>query len=305
MRAAPADRDARTPVGSSAATTRFAPYLDITQGKPTLAEVARTTGQRSFTLAFVIATGNRCTPSWGGVFPLNDQRILQEVRSLRALGGDVAVSSGGADGPYLERVCGSAGSLAAAYGKALDAVGSNQLDVDIESDVPVERLNRAVAGLQRDGGTAVRYTVRVTDSEAGIEPVAVEALRSAADHGVDVTVNPMVMNFPFTADWGEAMVGAARATHRQMKSVWPDRSDAELYRMLGVTAMIGRNDSGMTTTLRNARTLLRFVRSRHLGYVGFWSVGRDNGDCPRTRRATDGCSGIAQSRYEFTRLFRA
>ena len=299
---APSGADRAAAPGQS---TRFAPYVDVTLERPALAEVAEATGQRTFALGFALADGDRCTPTWGGLHSLTDKRILEGVSALRAAGGDVVVSSGGADGPYLEDVCPDAETLAAAYAKALDAVGSNALDIDIEGSVPVGTVARAAGALQRERGTAVTYTLRVLDSRRGLEPVALRALREAAARGVDVTVNPMVMNFPYTGDWGTAMVAALRTTHRQMQAIWPRRGDARLYRMLGATAMIGRNDSGMVTTEKDARTLLGFARSHGLGYVGFWSLARDNGGCPGAAKASNTCSGLAQSPYAFTKLFRS
>lgn len=270
-----------------------------------MTHVAEVTGLRNFTLAFALADGDRCAPTWGGLHPLDDARIRGEVAKLRAIGGEVTVSSGGAHGPYLEQACRSPEALAAAYGQVLDAAESNRLDIDIESTVPVDRVNRAVALLQRERGTAVSYTLRVLDAERGIEPVGMAALRGAARHGVEVTVNPMVMNFPYQGNWGRAMIGAVQATHRQLKRVWPDRSDARLYRMLGVTAMIGRNDTGAVTTPQDARTLLEFARSHAFASIAFWSIARDNGGCPEEATARDTCSGIAQARFAFTELFQA
>src|SRR5262249_46222313 len=91
------------------------PYIDITMTSPTLAQVAPATGQKFFTLAFVLGSSAGCVPSWGGTIPLNDSRISGEISALRALGGDVAVSFGGALGPYLSSVCGTVASQAAAY----------------------------------------------------------------------------------------------------------------------------------------------------------------------------------------------
>src|SRR5262245_51948228 len=79
-----------------------APYIDITMPSPSLVDVANATGQKVFTLAFVLADSTGCNPSWGGTIPLDDQRIIGDIRALEAMGGDVIVATGGAAGPYLE-----------------------------------------------------------------------------------------------------------------------------------------------------------------------------------------------------------
>ena len=220
------------------------------------------------------------------------------------MGGDVIIATGGALGPYLEHVCGSASALAGAYRKVLDATGSNHLDVDVEASIPADTVNQALATVQRERGTSVSYTLRVQGQDYGVDPFSVQILQSAARHGVNVVVNPMLMNFGYSGDWGDAMIAAANATLRQMKGVWPGKSDAELKAMLGVTPMIGRNDTGMVTTQAHARKLLSFAQSNRIGFIGFWSVGRDNGRCSGGG-VSPTCSGIGQSDYEFTNIFKS
>jgi hypothetical protein len=282
----------------------FSPYVDITMASPTLKDVANATGQKHFTLAFALADSTGCNPSWGGTIPLNDPRVIGEVNDLKSVGGDVTVATGGAMGPYLENTCGSSSALLAAYEKAHDAVGSNRIDVDVEASIPIAQVNTALEQLQRTRGTAVTYTLRVQGQDYGVDPFSVQILQDAASRGLNVTVNPMLMDFGYTGSWGDALVAAANATLGQMRQIWPGKSDADLKRMLGLTPMIGKNDTGPTTTQDVARQLLDYAQTNHVGYIGFWSVGRDNGGCPNGS-VSPTCSGIAQSTYEFTDIFTA
>jgi chitinase len=286
------------PVGA-----KFSPYIDITSATPTLADVARATGQKSFNLAFALADSTGCTVSWGGTIPLNDARIIGEVNDLKALGGSVTVSTGGAAGPYLENTCGSVAALTAAYEKALDAVGSNSLDVDIEASIPTAMVNQALLAVQQARGTTISYTLRVQAQDYGIDPFSVSILQDAASRGLHVLVNPMIMDFGYSGDWGQAMVSAANATLGQMKSIWPSTSDAQLRASLGLTPMIGVNDSGMVTTKAAAQAVLSFAQSNHIGRLAFWSVGRDNGNCP-SGGVSPSCSGISQGLYDFINLYK-
>jgi chitinase len=282
---------------------RFSPYFDITMASPALRDVANATGQKHFTLAFALADSTGCNPSWGGTIPLNDSRVIGEVGDLKSVGGDVTVATGGAAGPYLENTCGSTATLLAAYEKALDAVGSNRLDVDVEASIPVAQVNAALKQLQTDRGTAITYTLRVQGQDYGVDPFSVQILQDAASRGLNVTVNPMLMDFGYTGDWGSALISAANATLGQMRQIWPGKSDADLKRMLGLTPMIGKNDTGPTTTQTVAQQVLSYAQSNHVGYIGFWSVGRDNGGCPNGT-VSPTCSGISQSTYEFTNIFK-
>ena len=287
-----------------AATIRVAPYIDITMNTPTLTDVANATGQKYFTLAFVLGSSAGCDPQWGGTIPLNEPRIIDQIKQLRSAGGDVIIASGGAMSPYLENLCGSASDLAAAYGKVLDATGATHLDIDVEASIPHDMVNTALATLQHDRGTVISYTLRIQGQDYGLDPYSITVLKSAAAKGVNVIVNPMLMNFGYTGDWGDAMVSAANATLAQIKSeVWPDKTDAQLRATFGVTPMIGRNDSGMTTTQADAQKLLSWSRTNNIGFIGFWSAGRDNGGCP-SGGVSPTCSGISQSTYEFTNIFK-
>ncbi|GIM98193.1 hydrolase [Paractinoplanes toevensis] len=283
-----------------AATARpVAPYVDIVSGTADIAAIERATGQSDFAVAFVVADqAGTCTPTWDGTVAIGDSAVRAR---LGKIDGDVIVATGGATGTYLESVCSSA-ALATAYGKALDVAGSNHLDVDIERSVDAAVVSAALAKLQKSRHTAITLTLPVGDGTAGLTTAGVALLRSVADAGITVTVNAMTMNFDADGDWGTAMAAATEAVHDDLASVWTDRSDKQLYGMLGVTPMIGVNDTGPVTTLADARTLLGFASEKGLGFVRFWSVNRDNGDCDDgTLSAT--CSGVSQSDYAFTRLF--
>ncbi|MEV0648791.1 cellulose binding domain-containing protein [Phytomonospora sp. NPDC050363] len=280
-----------------------APYIDITRESPTLPQVASATGQKHFTLAFILGSSLGCDPQWGGTIPLKEPRIIGQVDQLRGMGGDVVIASGGAMGPYLENVCGTADALYNAYVKVLDATGSNHLDVDVEASIPHAMVNTALKRLVDTRGTTVSYTMRIQGQDYGMDPYSVQILQDAAAKGLSPIVNPMLMNFGYSGDWGQAMIAAANATLAQMRTIWPGKSDAQIKAQLGITPMIGRNDTGMTTTQAHARALLSWAQSNHIGFIGFWSVGRDNGGCPGGGLSPS-CSGISQSLYEFTNIFK-
>ncbi|GAA4896613.1 chitinase [Stackebrandtia albiflava] len=286
----------------TASDITYAPYIDITMSEPRLTEVAAATGVTHFTLAFVLGSHSGCDPKWGGTIDLDDPRIIGEIDALRAMGGDVVIASGGALGPYLEHVCGSADALYEAYSAVLDATGARHLDIDVEAPIPHAMVNTALKRLVDERGTSVGYTMRVQGQDYGMDPYSVQVLQDAAAKGLEPLVNPMLMNFGYSGDWGAAMIDAAEATRGQLGAIWPGKSTAELNAMLGVTPMIGRNDTGMTTTQAHARALLNWAQANRIGFIGFWSVGRDNGDCPGGG-VSPVCSGIAQSEYEFTKIF--
>jgi chitodextrinase len=283
------------------------PYIDITAATPTLAQVAQATGQKYFTLAFILGDSSGCNPSWGGTIALNDSRISSEISALRALGGDVAVSFGGAQGPYLSSVCSTAASQAAAYEKVIDAYNIKHIDFDVEASIPIDTMNKAIAQVQRDRpGTVVSYTLEVVaDSYGIVDSIGVQVLTNAVSNGVTVgIVNPMTMDYSASAglEWGDSVIAAANATKAQMATIWPSKTSAQLYAMLGVTPMIGKNDTGPIFSIADGQKLVTWANSNHIGLLAFWSVGRDNGGCPGGG-VSPTCSSISQSTYQFTSIF--
>lgn len=295
-----------TSSGSTATTAAgapaVAPYLDIVSGSADVDAIYKATGQASFVASFVVAdSAGSCTPTWGGETAIGDSTIKAEIDKITANGGKVIVATGGATGTYLETAC-SASELATAYEKALDAAGSNYLDIDIEQTVTDATVTTALATVQKARGTSVTLTLPVGGTEVGLTDAGIALLTSAKNAGLDVTVNAMTMNFSATGDWGTALTTATEAVKADVASVWTGLSDTEIYDMLGVTPMIGVNNSGGTTMLANAKTLIAYAEQKGLGFVRFWSVNRDNGDCA-DGSVKSNCSGVSQDEYAFTSLF--
>jgi chitinase len=271
----------------------------VTAPRPDLARVAEATGVAHVVLAFAPAGDAGRESAWGGITPMDDPVLRAEIDALRARGGDVTPATGGATGSYLENTCRTAEDPARAYARVLDATGANRIDVAIEAPVPADVLVAALGRLQRGRGTAVTLTLPI--GLQGLTPAGLDLVHRTAPAGLDVTVNGMDMNVTTGGDWGQAMVDAAHATLDQVRRAHPDGSEADQDRSLGITIMIGRNDTGAVTTPADARTVLDFARSRGIGFPGMWPLGRDSGACPTRVRASSDCSGTAQADLEFTR----
>ncbi|GAA2629997.1 glycoside hydrolase family 18 protein [Paractinoplanes durhamensis] len=298
------DAGSATTSASAAATSApiVAPYIDIVSGTADITAIHTATGQADFSAAFVVAdSAKTCTPTWGGTKAIDDSTVGAELDKIEAVDGDVIVSTGGETGTYLENVC-SATELAAAYEKALDVAGSNYLDVDIEQTVTAATIMTALSTVQKARGTSITLTLPVGGESVGLTDTEIAILQSAKDAGLDVIVNAMIMNFTGTGAWGTALTTATESVKADVAGVWSDLTDAEVYAMLAVTPMIGANGLGGPTTVANATTLLAYAKEKGLGFVRFWSVNRDNGDCTDAKVSSK-CSGISQDEYAFTKLF--
>jgi len=295
-------------LSESASEPKFAPYIDVTRKDEfKLVDLSHKTGVKAFTLAFALGGHAGCDPTWAGEFPITEPFIIDQIKEFKKIGGDVIVATGGAMGPYLEASCSSPGALATAYKKILDATGSTHLDIDIEASIAVDNMNAALAQVQKERPqTTVSFTLMVQGDDYGItDALGVDLLKNAVKHGVRVDiVNPMTMEFGASkgGSWGDAVIRAAESTINQMKKIWPQKSSAELHKMLGVTPMIGRNFNGKIFEPAHAHQLVQWANSNRIGHLAFWSIGRDNGKCA-AGGISPACSSIKQGDYEFTKAF--
>ncbi|MFI8193004.1 chitinase [Streptomyces sp. NPDC085946] len=294
---------------SSSAGPAYAPYVSATSASENDSAGSPTT----YNLAFVISSGSGCTPRWNGTRELGDASVADRIAELTADGAAVRVSFGGASGKELAAVCDSASELAAAYGEALDAAGTGKADFDVEGDEltdagSVALRSEAIALLQREReDLEVSFTLPVMPS--GLDDDGVALLRSANDHGVQVsTVNLMTMNYgeSYTGDMGAYALRSARAAHTQLKEVF-GQSDAATWRGMALTSMIGVNDvDGETFTLADAAEVRAFAEEKDIAWVSMWSAFRDrrceDEDAGADDASTD-CSGVEQSAGAFAEAF--
>ncbi|MER6275285.1 MULTISPECIES: glycoside hydrolase family 18 protein [unclassified Streptomyces] len=304
-----------TPTGSTGSGTTasagFAPYVD-TSLYPAfdLVAAADATGVKNYNLAFV-TDGGGCTPKWGGVTDLTGDGVAAQIGALRAKGGDVRVSFGGASGSELATTCSSADALAAAYGKAVDAFELTKVDFDVEGGaLPNTAANtrraQAIAKLQKQHpGLDVSFTLPVMPE--GLTQDGVNLLADAKANGVRTgTVNIMAMDYgpAYSGDMGTYAEQAATATQAQVKSVL-GLSDSAAWKAVAVTPMIGVNDvSSEVFTVGDATQLAGFAKSRGLGGLSMWSATRDKQCAGGTKPTADAtCSSVAQDKYAFTKAF--
>jgi chitinase len=159
----------------------------------------------------------------------------------------------------------------------------------------------ALARLQDERGTAITLTLPVAGATEGLTGDGVTLLQAAAARDLDVSVNAMTMNFPEGGDWAASMTAATDRVAAQLTEVWPQFDETAARNRLGLTFMIGQNDTGPVTTLADATTLAQYAAGGGVASLAFWSLARDNGDCADDPTAQPTCSGIVQDDYAFTR----
>ncbi|MFD9498894.1 cellulose binding domain-containing protein [Streptomyces sp. NPDC060035] len=299
--------------GGTATGAGFAPYID-TSLYPAydLLDTVGKTGVKEFNLAFITSDGS-CTPLWGGVTGLGDDKVAGQIDALRAQGGDVRVSFGGAAGAELALHCSSAADLAAAYGKVIDTYKLTKVDFDIEGGALPDtaansRRSQAIAQLQKaHPGLDVSFTLPVMPE--GLTQPGVDLIADAKKNGVRVdSVNVMAMDYgaSYSGDMGDYATQAATATQAQIKGVL-GLSDAAAWEAVAVTPMIGVNDVATEIfKVDDAAQLVKFAKEKGIGRLAMWSGTRDKECAGGTKPTADAsCSSILQEPLAFTKAFGA
>jgi chitinase len=290
-----------------------APYVETWGSTSAMANALSATGLKYYTLAFVI-DGGGCNATWNGNTSIDDAGWETAINNLRASGGDVLVSFGGAAGTELGQACGSVSTLQAQYKRVIDTLNLTRVDLDIEGaalddTAANDRRNQALAALQQQYASAgkhlaVDYTLPVAPS--GLLSNSLSLLNNAKSRGVDVSVvNIMTMDYGSPMDMGQAAVNAATALHTQLGQIWTNKSSDQLWAMEGNTPMIGVNDTTSEVfTTGNASTLESFAASHGIQLLAYWALGRDKA-CATNGQLSDSCSGTPQSPYQFASIFNA
>ncbi|MEW2516563.1 ricin-type beta-trefoil lectin domain protein [Actinacidiphila alni] len=280
-----------------------APYAEMWNSPSTLMNAYNATGNKFYTLAFITSQGT-CNAAINGSTPVTDAGWNNAINSLRAVGGDVIASFGGASGDELAS-CGTVASMQAQYKKVIDQFNLTRIDLDIEGNTlnntaANDRRNQALANLQQQYAAQgkkldVDYTLPVNPT--GLESNSISLLNNAKSHNLNVNlVNIMTMDYGPAMDMGQAAISAATALHNQLGQIWNTKTSAQLWAMEGNCPMIGVNDtSAEVFTTQDAQELESFAAANGIQELTFWSLGRDN----------QGSSGTGQSTWQFTNTFKA
>ena len=297
-----------------AASALFAPYVDVTMSYPLAANAAQVGNH--YTLAFVIDSGS-CTASWAGTIPLSSNLYMSDIATIRSQGGDVVASFGGAAGSELATTCSSASALQTQYQKVITQYTLKHIDFDVEggalgNSAANTTRNGVIASLQKaNPGLTVSFTLPALPN--GLTSEGISLLQNAVAQGVTIqTVNVMAMDFGSAYDNGGQMglsaMYTAWSTMNQLESLYPSYSHAKIAGMVGVTPMIGQNDtSSEVFTLADASYLVSNAQQNGIGFLGFWSETRDT-PCPAGTPSTPAlgtCSGISMSPFAFGNIFRS
>jgi hypothetical protein len=295
---------ATTVSGPAGSLVPVAPYVDMgAWPTPSLTEMATAGNLRSFSLGFI--TGSGCKASWFNAYDPRTGWGKDQIDAIRARGGDVKISFGGASGSELAQVCSTAQATATEYQAVVDAYQLRYLDVDIEGGavadpVSIARRSQALSILQANRPN-VKISLTLPVLPEGLDANGFAVLKSARDNGINVDlVNIMAMDYNrASGNYGDFAVQAAQSTFSQIKSLWPALTDAQAWLKV-VTPMLGKNDDGGTFNQTHSTQLVNFARSKHLGMLSFWEMTRDRNAC---NGSLTNCTNVPQTPYQFSQIF--
>jgi Glycosyl hydrolases family 18 len=301
---------------STLETVVFAPYIDMEYAADdNLAAVSQASGIKTFSLAFIqsagtdkIAWAGTGTTSIAGDLLPNGSTALSVIQALKAAGGNVIISFGGAGGIDPAMASSSAATLQASYQSVINRYGVTSLDFDIEgtpeTDAPSIALrNTALAALKAaNPGLSISFTLPTTSS--GLDAKGLNVVSTAVAAGVTPNiVNVMASDFNAQTNRGGAMgldaIDAIQGTEASLHSLG-------IASKIGVTVMIGIDDNGTseTFTLADAQQMVNYIATdSKIGRLTMWETSRDNGTCAGATTASNFCSGISQSPYAFSNIF--
>ena len=296
-------------LSQAASAVEVAPYFHSWGGS--LNEAKQSAGMTSAILAFATTYGNCAL-----VPDLTNK--LADARNYVAGGGRLMISFGGADGVYAEIACKDDNQLFNLMEKVITDSGSRRFDFDIEG---YQLLN--TEGTARRARVLARLQARYPDLFVsfslpgwlrGFDANAMNLLTVTKAAGVRIDmVNMMAMSFGLgninsmvvPATVGQAAVMGFRAAALQVGSLYPNKSQGQIYAMMGVTPMIGKNEDGSVFTLADAQTVASFASQNGVGLISYWSFQRDRAQATSASYDLTSYSGVAQANYQYHNIFKS
>ena len=287
----------------------FAPYYLNTSD--TLAKTSAASGAKYITLAFLqTAKPGSCTVYWNGDTkqPVGPA-YAAGIAAIQADGGAVVPSFGGASADSADEEladsCHSVAQIAAQYEKVIEAYHATRLDLDTEENslnnyAGIDRRNKAIAMVERWAaatGRVVQFVYTIPTNTTGVDQGGSYVLQNAVANGATIAiVNVMTFDYydNLPHEIGDETIGAATQLYNRLHVLYPGKTSAQLWGMIGVTEDLGVDDFGPaeTFTLADARTVEAWATARGLAEVSFWNLQDDS---------TAG-SHVKQSAYEYTHI---
>ena len=288
--------------------SKFMPYVDVgAWPPPDLVDIYKKSGVKAFTLAFIIA-GNDNQPSVAGGYSLNTSFYLDKINAIRASGGDVCFSLGGAAGREMAQVITDVNALVQAYQSVINKYSLKYVDFDIEGNAladqsSIDRRNQALVILRKNNPNLyIAYCLPATTT--GLDGNGLNVLSSAKKFGfVPNELRIMTMDYGSPAInglMGQYAIAGAQGTRNQLINLGMSNVT------VGIIPMIGQNDTSTEIfDLQDAQAVVDFAKKNSwVSRLSFWSINRDIANNTVSSIASGSHSGIRQVAYAFSNIFK-
>ena len=296
-------------LGQAASAAEVVPYFHSWGGS--LMEAKQNAGMGSAMLSFAVTDGTCAL-----VPDLTTK--LGDARNFVAAGGRLLISFGGAHGVYAEIACKNDDQLFTLMENLMKESNTRRFDFDIEG-----HQLKNVEGTARRARVLARLQAKYPDLYVsfslpgwllGLMPDSINLLNTTVGAGVRIDmVNVLAQTFGVenvrtmvpSGTMGEAVTMTFRATGNQLTSIFRNKTQSQLYAMMGLSPMIGKNDDGSVFTLRDAQTVADFARQNGVGIISYWSFQRDRAQATNGFTNLSAYSGVAQSDHQFHNIFKS
>ena len=309
----------------------FAPFVDAARddvnSKFGLADKSKITGVQFYNLGFITADSNK-NPAWAGNINLPGNKgtnagLMQDIERLRSMGGDVCISFGGLNGPYLNEVITDIQDLKNKYKSIINNWNLNRVDFDMEHNRTSgnetceenRRNHMAIKLLQdelkaEDKYVGIWFTLPVMPY--GLNQNEILLIDDAIKKGVEIEgVNIMAMCYggAYSGNMAEQAISAMTNLHSQLRTLYSNngitKTDDELWAMVGICPEIGINDTGAFNTffLEDVTPVINFCKTKNVGMITFWSANRDKANNGSEVNGPDS-TGLTQEELAFTKAFQ-
>ena len=315
----------------------YAPYFDIGQlykYKNDFATLYNNNGIKALTIAFLQHSPSKDKPtaddpiglSWAGVsIDKNDPNaaiIANAIQKYNAVGGKSIISFGGSAGitPWASKtVSGGAGASVDdivksfefviktynPYGLDFDIEGSQLSDIDGNKNL-IQAMNKIKENHPK---LYVGYTIAVdplSDIKTALNPNFLTSWNYLLKNSnFAPVINGMAMDYgsEYDGDMFDPIPMTTKILGRQMvqdaNASWNIHNLADAYTHLGMTPMIGNNDTaGQVFTKNDMMKTSHYASVNGFALLSNWSLTRDNGG----RASNYNSDGLFQSKYEFSNI---
>lgn len=299
----------------------FMPFRDFTlfvAGKETLLDVYKKTGLKHFVLAFVNLNSwdpASEAPSWAGQ---NDPEYIikpgkknfreDQIKELREVGGDIAISFGGAFGQHEPAIdIKEIPNLVACYQKIIDSYNVKHLDWDIEggevTNVEANKRRAKAIKILMENNPGLKVSMTLPVNTDGLALDGLKLLQTLKDENTPITfINGMSMEFGWYYKGGpmsDAIISSCKNLQAQADAMgW----GTDLT--FGTTPMIGQSYAKPEVVYPDDYSkIINFLKTNpRQNFLGFWSIDRDNGNGGRDENASYDRSGLPIADFTFTKI---